>query len=239
MKIGESILTYVPFIYLYMVSSIYGSLYHNSDYVKWQPFVVIIFGIVNTMVFLNFRSKRFIKNIIHLHVWNTVTMGVFGILLNNVNTEMLRDFHLSDGNLNFWLSVFYFGGITIMCNYFEAHEYAIVVNMVFLLVPFKRNWQINLYLYVAFITIDIFIMFRRCRKSTLVDRKVHMLPLVKFFMYLRLDDSVVLVGFIHLYIEYYQSTIPEIKAINELNEIIDEYRQAVKNYDPESDETTL
>lgn len=49
-----------------------------------------------------------------------------------------------------------------------------------------------------------------------MDASVTILPLIRYFPYLRVQDELIVVGFIQLYIEYYQRYIPEMKAAKEI-----------------------
>lgn len=231
MKLYESAYTYFPFVYLFAVASLFGGLYHNSHLYVYQPYVILVFLLLNTVVFYFHESKTLIKTVIHAHVWKTVTFTIYGMLINNIHTEMLRDFHFANFPVNVSMSILYITLIFICRYLIDSDRDIIYVHIVFLFFPLQRVWQVNLYMFVVFTTMSIIIMFQRVYMKELTDKKkmIHMKPVIDYFMYIRIYDMLIFVGFIQLYMDYYKSILPEIRAVSEIEEIIEEEREFMKS----------
>lgn len=228
MKLYESAYTYFPFLYLYLLSTVFGALYHSTALVLYQPYLVLIFSLVNTGVFYIHDTDRIIKHTVHRHIWKTVTLSIFGIMLNNVHMEMMRDFHFTSDGVNLVISSIYVFAIVLVTYYYEYMGGAILIHLVFAFFPLRRVWQVNLYMYVVYTTLAIILMYRRIKVSSLHDVTIHINPVVKFFMYLRLHDYLIVLGAIQIYFEYYKSLLPEKRAVEHISHLIDVQRQAYR-----------
>lgn len=225
MKVYESAYTYFPFLYMYVVASAFGSLYHNPSLVLYQPYVVLVFMLINSAVnFMHDRGGTAIKHTVHRHIWKTVTISIFGILMNNIHTEMFRDFHFSggSGNINLVVSAVYMTSMFITVYYFKNNSAAVMVHIVFAFFPLRRVWQVNLYMYIVYTTLAVILMYRRIRVSALDGPavEIQVAPVIKFFMYLRLHDYLIVFGAVQIYLEYFQSVIPELEAVQHISEIM-------------------
>lgn len=229
MKLYESAYTYFPFIYLYFVSVVFGALYHNVALTLYQPYIVLVCTLINTGVFYIHDTDTIIKHAVHRHIWKTVTLSIYGIMVNNIHLEMLRDFHFTSDNVNLIVSFVYATSILTMSYYFEYIGGGILIHLVFLFIPMQRVWQVNLYMYVVYTTLAIILMYRRIKVSSLNDLSIHVNPVVKFFMYLRLHDLFIVVGTLQIYIEYYKSTLPEKRALENISKTIEGMRQLRRN----------
>jgi hypothetical protein len=103
----------------------------------------------------------------------------------------------------------------------------IIIHIIFGFFPLSRVWQINLYMYIVYTTLSIILMYRRLKVSSLKDPAYHILPVVKYFMYLRLHDFFILLGILQLYIEYYKSILPDIRERDELLKFLAEERTKI------------
>lgn len=240
MKLYESAYTYFPFLYLYFLSTMFGALYHSTALTLYQPYVILVFSLINTGVFYIHDTDIIIKHTVHRHIWKTVTLSIFGIMVNNIHTEMLRDFHFASDGVNLGMSCLYVALIIVMTYYYEYIGGGIIVHLVFLFFPLRRVWQVNLYMYVVYTTLAIILMYRRIRQSSLKDMSIHIIPVVKFFMYLRLHDFLIIMGAFQIYLEYYKSTLPEKRAVEHIAKIMEDEREKRRNgYDLDYDSESL
>lgn len=227
MKLYESAYTYFPFLYLYVVASLFGGLYHNTNLRYYQPYLVMVFLLINTLVYFVYDTKKLIKTVIHRHVWKTVTLSIYGILINNIHAEMFRDFHYTNMYINISMSALYICIILTFRYIYDNNNSMIYVHLVFLFLPLQRVWQVNLYVYVIFTTLSIILMFQRVLVSDLKDKNMYIRPVIDYFMYLRVYDMFVVFGFLQLYLDYYRSRIPDIKAVEEIQRMINEERSNI------------
>jgi hypothetical protein len=232
MKLYESAYTYFPFLYLFVVASIFGGLYHNTKLMLYQPYLIMIFFLINTIVYFVHDTKTLIKTVVHRHVWKTVTLSIFGILVNNIHTEMFSNFHFTNWYVNAFMSLLYIIIIFTCRYYLEEDRYMVYTHIVFLFFPLQRVWQVNLYVYIVFTTISIFLLFQRVLVRDLKDKTMYTRPVIDYFMYLRIYDMFVIIGFIQLYFDFYKTNIlPEIKAVEEIQRMINEERNNIGKHD--------
>lgn len=231
MKIYESIVTYLPFLYLYVMATMFGALYHNAGIDFFQPYIVLCFVLVNTFVYYMHDTEALVKAAVHRHVWRTVTMSIYGILINNIHTEMFRDFHFSSWWVNVTVSFLYIFAVSLCRYYFDSDMYITYMHILFLFFPLQRVWQVNLYVYVIFTTFSVIILFRRVAVKDLKSDKLHVKPVVNYFMYLRVYDLFVCFGFIQLYMDLYMSQIPEVRAAEEIHKMMEGHREKIGKYD--------
>ena len=229
MKLYESAYTYFPFLYLYLLSTVFGALYHSSALTLYQPYVILVFTLINTLVFNVHDTDIIIKHTVHRKIWQTVTLSIYGIMLNNVHTEMLRDFHFTSDGINLAMSSLYAILILIVTYYYEYIGGGVIIHLIFLFFPLRRVWQVNLYMYVVYTTLGIILMYRRIKVSSLKDISIHINPVVKFFMYLRLHDFLVVIGAFQIYLEYYKSTLPEKQAVENIARVMEKEREKRRN----------
>lgn len=224
-----------------MVGIAFGSLYHNINLKLYQPYIVLSFVLINTIMYYNFKTKFFIRNILHKHIWSTMTLAVYGIMINNIQTEMFRDFHFATEQTNIIVSIIYFFLVNITGYYFKSETALTGINLLFLFIPLRRVWQINLYMYICFSTIAVVIMYSKCKQSSLIYSSVHKKPVNRYFMYLRINDLIILGGFIQLYFEYYTNIYtPDIEALSKIREFIkEEKKQFIDNNVYKIDEKEL
>lgn len=227
MKLYESAYTYFPFVYFYSSVSTFGTIYHSQNYTIYQPFLCLALLLINTYVYFNIN----VKNVLHRHVWFTVILSVFGVIINNIQTEMFVNFHLASDFANIFYSMFYQLIIIFIAYRLNNDEYMLITHIIFAFIPFKRVWQVNLYCFLIFITISVIIMFSKCRSSALLNNKLHRKPLLKFFMYLRIHDYLVVLGVFQLFLDLYANYIPEIQAVDEIKKMVDEERQKYRDYE--------
>lgn len=227
MKIYESAYTYFPFLYLYIIGSVFGSVYHHES-TKWlQPYIIWVFTLVNTAVYYIHDTDYIVKHSIHRHIWRTVCLTIFGIMLNNVHNEMFSAFHISSHNVNMLVSLVYACLIMVTVYYFEWPGFAVIIHILFGFVPLSRVWQINLYMYIVYTTLSIILMYRRIKVSSLRDATYHFRPFINYFMYLRLHDLFIVIGALQLYLEYYKSALPDKRAKEDLVKMLEEERAKI------------
>lgn len=233
MKLYESAFTYFPFLYLFTVASLFGGLYHNTGLQLYQPYLIMIFLLINTFIYYYFDNKKLIKALVHRHVWRTVTLSIYGILINNVHTEMFRDFHFTSWGMNITVSLLYLVTIFACRFLLDNDSYIVLVHIVFSFFPLQRVWQVNLYIYIVFTTLSIILLFRRVFVKDLKSETIHMKPVINYFMYLRIYDMFVIFGVLQLYLDLYMSQMPEIKAAEEIKSMMKDHRDKIGRYDEE------
>jgi hypothetical protein len=175
---------------------------------------------INTLVYYFHKTKLLIKVKIHSHEWKTVTLYIYAILINNIHNEMFRDFHFTSWNITAFISILYILSMLFTRFYVASDQLSMYINLLFLFFPLPRVWQVNLYMYVIFTTFAIVIMFRLIPVDELNSNKIHVRPVIYYFMYLRVYDIFVLFGILHLYFDYYKSHLPEIRAIEHIRTIL-------------------
>lgn len=233
MKLYESAYTYIPFVYLFVMSFVFGFLFHHQGIFRhYRPFTVLSFLLVNTFVQFYFKTDRLVKHVIHKHVWKTITLSIYGILCNSIHEMIFEKFHFDQSHLNFGVSTVYIILVLVCGYYFRRNSWIVYVHIFFLYFPIARLWEINLYLYVVYVSVCTFIMFSKCSEDSLMNNDLYTNPVIKFFIYLRINDAFVLLGLVQLYFEYYSMYIPELKALDEIESIIEEQTKKLEeNFD--------
>jgi hypothetical protein len=224
MKLYESAYTYVPFIYLYICSTAIGTLYHSETpgLHSWRPYTVLAFLLLNVFVYRFYKKTTWVRFALHRHFWKACTLAFFGIIINNVHELMFRDFHFVEWRYNAGLSLAYIA-LLLACGYWLRSDTAVMyLNIVFLFFPIKRDWQVNLYIYVLFVTVAIFLTYSRCTPRSLVASHIQYRPVLKFFPYLRVHDYFIWVGLVQLYVEYHRRYVPDAASVAEIERIIGE-----------------
>jgi hypothetical protein len=223
MRLYESAYTYIPFVYLFMSSTLFGIAFHHAGSMRdFRPYTLFIFLLLNTSLQFYFKTERLIKNEIHRHVWKTVTLAFYGILFNSAHEIIFEKFNLENYHLNIGVCLIYLMSVFVSGYYFQRNSYVVYCHIIALFFPIYRIWEINLHIYVVYVSLSIFIMFSKCSDESLMNPDLYMGPVIKFFIYLRINDSMIFFGIIQLYLEYYQLVIPELKALDEIESIINE-----------------
>ena len=224
MKLYESAYTYVPFIYLYICSTAIGTLYHSEapGLHSWRPYTVQAFLLANVFVHRYYKKTPWVRFALHRHFWKACTLAFFGIIANNVHELMFRDFHFSEWRYNAGLSFAYIALLLIVGYWIRSDTGVLYLNIVFLFFPIKRDWQVNLYIYVLYVTVAIFLTYSRCTPRSLVESHIQFRPVLKFFPYLRVHDYFIWVGLIQLYVEYHRRYVPSAASVAEIERIIGE-----------------
>lgn len=224
MKLYESAYTYVPFIYLYLCSTAIGMLYHADSpaLVRARPYTVLSFLLLNVFVYRFYKRTKLVRFALHRHFWKTCTLAFFGIIINNIHELMFRDFHFGDSRHNAGLSGVYLGLLLFLGYWIRSDTAVMYLNIAFLFFPIKRVWQVNLYIYVIYVTLAIFLTYSKCTPRSIIDDRLQFRPVLKFFPYLRLHDFFILVGILQLYIEYRRRYVPDQASSAEIERIIGE-----------------
>ena len=233
MRLWESTYTVAPFVYLILSSGIFGLIFHAKDLVLYQPYIVLVFILINTIVYYAYDTKKLVKHRIHKHVWQTVTLSMYGILLTNVHTELFRDFHYASETTNITVSIIYILSIVFAGYYVDSDAACAIINIVFAFFPLRRVWRINMFMYVIFTVLAILIMFRRVKMSELQSDTYNVKPVLRFFMYLRVHDICVPFGILQIYFDYYKSVLPEIKASQDITKILEETHKDLQEQENE------
>lgn len=228
MKVYESVYTYLPFIYLFFISVIFAEYYHSVKQI-YRPYVLVTTGLVNSVIYHNHPNH----SLIHYHLWKIVTCSMFGILINTIINKELSDFHMDSETWNVVLSLLYMFIINMSIYYYRSDQFAYITHILFCFVPFQRIWQINLYTYVFLAGVSTVIMFFRCTRGTLTNPSTHKRPLLKYFMYLRIDDYTLIFGVLQLLLDVYETYIPDIEAVKELEKTLGEIKRGMKKNEDE------
>lgn len=232
MKIYEDLAIYLPFVYLLVNAIMIGSFFHSTRLASSQPFVVIFFVITNTLFFsavTNTRKKNHVlKTSIHKSVWKMVLFSVYGILFNDIHLEMFRDHLLDDDKLNVVVSFLYLVSVNVARKWFNKHELVLVANLVFLLIPLRRMWKVNLYMYVLFCSCSIYVTFRRVHaRDVKQDRLHYYVPVLDYFVYNRINDYMVFVGFFQLYSDLYSQNLNDVQEVEVIRDIMLEEKRSL------------
>mmetsp|Transcript_10346 Transcript_10346/g.20374 ORF Transcript_10346/g.20374 Transcript_10346/m.20374 type:complete len:245 (-) Transcript_10346:1079-1813(-) len=219
-KAYESAYTYLPFIYLFGITSAYGCAYHASQ--LYRPYVLLCSAIINTVVHSVTKSKPFARTILHMHIWKTTTTAFYGILLNNVHDLVFHQHVLSTNSVNLGVSLLYWAVVIIVTYIHKSEVLLLNFHLLMLFVPLQHTWQISLYLYTLYVSASIFILFSRCSRNSLLDPSIYIRPVVRFFLYLRIADGLVPLGIVHIFIEYRSMRWEEIKAMYAVSRMLDE-----------------
>lgn len=220
MKLYQSAYTYLPFVYLYMTSTVVGTIYHSADpkFVRYRPYTVLVMLLVNTMVHRFYKNKLIVRSMLHKTTWKCVTNTIYAIVENLVHEMVFSDHHFNHYHHNMGWSVLYLS-LTLITGYALSSSDALsLLHLAFFLVPIKRIWQVNLYMFTIFVSCSIYMTYSKCKDDHLVDTHLQRMSLLRYFPYLRIQDELVWVGFVQLYLEYYQRWLPEMRAAAEIDE---------------------
>lgn len=225
MKVYESIVTYVPFIYIFILSSIFGTIYHNDKLVLYQPYIILVFILINSVVYYITCEIRYFTNIIHTHVWRAVVVGMYGILVNNIHLELMVNFHIESKWTNSVVSFLYMVGVLVTRYVTKNKYYTTMVHIVFLFFPLARVWQVNLHMYVIYLCFSIVIVFSRIKVDDIKNGTLPLLPLIYYFMYLRVSNTFVVLGLLQLFFDVYTVKLEDYHAAHEISRLINEERK--------------
>jgi len=232
MKVFESVMTYLPLLYLYVTSTVLGSVYHARSLTALRPYTVLVFLLANYCVHRFHLRRAIIKTALHARIWGACTAAMFGIIANCAHELLFHEHHFASTHNLGWSLVYI---CTIWYSAYRKPSEVLLVycNTAFLLVPINRVWQINLHLYTVFITVSIFLMYSKCERETQADRSLEKLPLLRYFMYLRIHDGLIWVGVAQLYLEYYRRYLPEMQAAHEIAVLLEDAESGVRKQQQE------
>jgi len=225
MKVYESIVTYVPFIYFFVVSSLFGVVYHHDGLQVYQPYTVLVVMLLNGWCYYVTCVLCYFNNIIHKALWQSVIMGVGGILCNNIHLEMMSSFHIHGTGESLFISLIYIVMVFVTRYYLKNRYYTCGCHIIFLFFPLARVWQINLHMYVIYFSLSIVMVYNRIHVDELRSNHLVYIPLVDFFMYLRINDVLVILGFVQLYVDLYLSKMDDVANVEEISQIIEKDRE--------------
>jgi hypothetical protein len=157
-------------------------------------------------------------------VWKTVTLSVFGVVVNSIHAELFSHFHLKGELVNFLISSVYLVSTLAMSYWFKNDRLILLSHIVFAFFPLRRVWQVNVYGFVILVTMCMIIMFSKCRTRSLLNSSLHIKPVLKFFAYLRIHDYLVLIGILQLFLELHVIYAPERDAVKKIKQMIEEER---------------
>jgi len=221
-KIYESSYTYLPFIYLYILSGTIGTIYHASNpiLIQYRPYTVLIFVIINTIVYRFYKSKYIIRSVIHKITWKAACFVIFGILANLTHEMVFEDHHFVSYNHNVSWSILYLIFTFLAGYYFRSTDMLHILHLLFFLVPIKRVWEINLNVFTMLVSISLYMIYSKIGPQNVSNNNLVSLPLIRYFTYLRIQDELILIGVLQLYIEYYQRYLPDMQAAKDIEELI-------------------
>lgn len=81
---------------------------------------------------------------------------------------------------------------------------------------------------------SIIILFRRVMVTDLASNTIHTKPLLNYFMYLRIYDMFVIIGFFQLLMDLHLSHKPEIEAAEEIHNMMKNQREKIGKYNTEN-----
>jgi len=225
-------------VFLNVVLGCFGTYYHHESAKLFQPYILLSTAVLNGFVMLNVNASPKNGNaVMRRQLWRTCCVAVFGALLNYVHAEMFVNFHIDDEDVNSILSFVYLL-LFALSRYFGNRNLTVYVHVLFLFVPFKRVWQVSLYGYCALVTSAIYFLFKRYPADVLCRTSVLFYPLIDWFVYLRIDNYLVLVGVIQLYIDFFLAMLPLSEATERLVKAIRVERENAKKLIERTDETS-
>lgn len=221
-KIYQSKKTYLPFIYLYIFTLFIVNIYH-CEYIFFdifRPYLMIFFINLNTLVYRIYKKKLYLKNSLHRNVYESISISIYGILFNLIH-EMIFQKHLLLNDIdNIIFSLIYIFLNFVLGYYFKSSESLLYLHLLFLLIPIRRIWRLNIYIYVILITLSTYLLYSKIKTSD-IKKKINInLPILRYFIYLRIHNELIVLGFFQIYLEYYLSFLPFIKASSEIEELI-------------------
>jgi len=236
-RLYESTYTYLPFVYLYLFSAAIGFIYHANDtrIILFRPYTVLCFLLINTIVYRYYKSKLILRSLIHKLSWKCVTHAVYGILLNLVHEMVFHDHHFDRYHYNIGWSALYLIFTLVFGYYIKSQESLTFLHLAFLFIPITRVWQVNLHVFTLLISSSIYMMYSKIERNTLSDSLLHRMPIIRYFPYLRVQDELIWVGFVQLYIEYYQRYVPDMEAAKDIEELITMNIESSQEYGVDED----
>lgn len=214
-------------IFLNLVLGCFGTYYHHEPAKLYQPYILLSTAVLNGFVMLNVNASPKNGNaVMRRQLWRTCCVAIFGALLNYVHAEMFVNFHIDDEDVNSILSFVYLV-LFALARYLGNRNFTVYVHVLFLFVPFKRVWQVSLYGYCALVTSAIYLLFKRYPADVLCRTSVLFYPLIDWFVYLRIDNYLVLLGALQLYIDFFLAMLPLSEATERLVQAIRAERENV------------
>ena len=212
-------------IFLNAVLGCFGTYYHYEPAKPYQPFILLFTAVLTGFVMLNVNASPKNGNaVLRRQLWRTCCVAIFGALVNYVHAEMFVDFHIDDPDLNSVLSFVYLAAFALS-RYLGTRQWTVCVHVLFLFVPFQRVWQVSLYGYCALVTSAIYLLFKHYPADVLCRTSVLFYPLIDWFAYLRIDNYLILLGGLQLYIDFFLAMLPLSEATERLVQAIREERK--------------
>jgi hypothetical protein len=208
-KLYESAFTYLPFLYLFAMTTAVAEFYHseNEYLVRHRPYTVLVFMLINTFAYKFFKNSTIIKSATHGHTWKCVILATYGILVNLVHEMVFHYNHFDEKVLHNHLGSAFYILCVLISGYVYMNEDALrLVNILFLFVPINRTWETNLHMYAVYVALSIYLLFRVHPHKSQIDPSVEKMPLLRYFCYLRVQDSFIACGVLQLLFENYANT---------------------------------
>lgn len=222
-----SIFTYLPFIY-FIVVSVFISFANHVWYHKYRPYTDLTVFILNSVMF--FSKNYIIHNMLLFHVWKSILFATYAMAFNSIYTAMFEDF-LIDDTLHVILISLSYTIMIWMCHYvLLSPKSMMIVHIIFMYFPMKRNWVINLVGFDSFIIFYIITQFSDVIEYKLNDKTLSWKPLTVSYMYLCINELTMPLLMVHAVLEYYLGK--EIKLVETEIDILDAvdkaYNKALK-----------
>jgi hypothetical protein len=184
----NSVLTYIPFVYLLVVAMGMG-LFNHVWYPVYRPYTDMTVFIINVSVFLFNKMKRevLIRNMLVYHLWNCITMAIFAVTINSIHETMFEDFVITDVSTRVGIGIFYFSAVMFFSYGFKSTQTLYVIHVLMLFVNLQRNWLLNLFVFSVSLCVCIVIQFANIEKYEVRRDKLSRDPILKTYQYLTLD----------------------------------------------------
>lgn len=223
MKIYESVGTYVPFFYFLVMTYIIGLCYHHPTLTHYKPYTILTAVVLNTLVYMNCNTKLLIHHVLHIHIWKTTVISLYGISLYYLQLLTFQDFTFDSDLINISTSIVYIFSIWSAI-YLEKSNYSLTtIHLIFAFFPLHQGWMINSYCFLVYTTCGVILQYANCTLNDMLDNKkyMYMMPIIKYYQYLRVDDYTVWLGIMQLLWEHVVFTvIPEAKAMEEVQRML-------------------
>ena len=234
-KVYQNIHTYFPFIYLVLVTTLYGPLYHSFP--RGRPYFIVVLLLINMRVYRFYKNKTLVRNIVNHHTWRTMTISTFGILFQSVHEDIFENHMEEKMKEGIILSLIYLLLIVVGHHVpsIPTNDFLLYTHIVYLFLPIKKVWEINYYVYAFMVIMQTLALFCNITKQELLDNSIYTKPIMTSFQYLMMPDIALLAAIPHLYIIYYNIYLPEIRASREIGSIVEEQTNMVMRYSKAKD----
>lgn len=196
---------YIPTLYLLASSACIVIPWHMQSY---EPFAILTVFWLNTMLFTYWKHREQMMcgivetnvSVVHqqnvaqiqLTAWQSVVLGVFGILFNAVYEKLFEQYLITNQTYSLQLSVAYaLVHCVVLVRYVSSHKAWIMLHSAALYAPMAREfWTANVTLYVCVLVMLTYSTIANMHLEDTIMRKIPTRPAMESFVYLRVHWQV-------------------------------------------------